>query len=415
MPERKTYLVTKAVEPDQLPAYAASLEQLPGDEVNLTPDIPAIVKLREMTEDEAAMVAAREHILFVEPEGTDSHPAPVFKAAGADNMSPEDVKRHTGADKAHAAGHRGKGQRTAVIDSGVGGAWAKKYAHKILHLRSYVEGEGWESPDDTHGEFCASAVLLISPDAEIGVFKSLSGKTGSGPNSGTIRAVNDAVALGYTGITMSLSGGKSEASNAAVRSAESKGVHVTVAAGNEQRNSTAMTSEERSPASEPSVTTVAAGRSDGTTAPFSSWGRNVDVKAPGENTATNDVAGFWDGTSMACPFAQGMLNLLRGAGAAKDEAKRLLYATARDSGEPAYVEGFEDADVSAALGKLLGSAPVPDPKPQPGAYLPDLPRFTRTEVRKMKVAEIPELVLTGKDTDSSPLVEIGHLVPKARG
>ena len=414
MTETKRYLIQKSIEPDQLPAYAASLERLPGEEEDIVPDLPVILKAREMTEEEAAMVAAREHVISVEPDTEVRHPAPIFKAAGADNMSPEDVKRHTGADKAHAAGHRGKGQKTAVIDSGAGEEWARKYAHKILHLRSYVEGEGWESPDDTHGEFCASAVLLISPDAEIGIFKSLSGKTGSGANSGTIRAVNDAVAFGYTGITMSLSGAKSEASNAAVRAAESKGVHVTVAAGNEQRNSTAMTSEERSPASESSVTTVAAGRSDGTTAPFSSWGRNVDVKAPGEKTATNDVAGFWDGTSMACPFVQGMLNILRGAGAAKDEAKRLLYATARDSGEPAYMEGFGDSDVGAALDKLVGPAPAPEP-PKPPAYHPDLPRRTRTELRKAKIAEITECVVTGKDTDSSPLVEIGRLIPKAKG
>jgi hypothetical protein len=353
------FIITKSAEPEALgDAYASSLQQLPGGEENLTPDLPVILKSREMSEDVARMVAERTHVLSVELDH-DARAMGFASVQAAENMTPDAIKRALGVDRCHEQGIRGAGQRSAVIDSGLGVAFAEKYASSIIEKRDYT-GEGWQSPDDTHGEWCASAVLMVAPDAKVGIYKALSGKTGSGSYSGIIRAVNDAVTAGYTGITMSLGGPKSQALNAAIDAAEDRGVFTTSAAGNEQRNSNRKTADETSGASASKGTTCGSKRSDGITSDYSNWGDCLDVGCYGENVQAPDVAGFWDGTSMSTPMIQGIALLVRSTGATHQEAKKRLYGACRKTGEPAYKEGYGLVDAAAAV---LGSAPVPPPEP----------------------------------------------------
>lgn len=403
MSETKEYLILKSSEPEALgDVYASSLMHLPGEEIDLTPDLPIIQKLRPMTPEQAKMVAARGHVLSVEPN-EEAHAMGFASVQAAENMSPGAIKKALGVDRCHEAGVKGAGQKSAVVDSGMGASFAEKYASSIVEKRDYT-GEGWKSPDDTHGEWCASAVLMIAPESRVGVFKALSGESGSGSYSGIIKAISDAVGAGYTGITLSLGGPKSDAVNNAVDAAESKGVHVTSAAGNEQRNSTAMTADNTSPASAKDGTTCGAKKSDGGTSSFSNWGNCVDVGCYGENVEAPDVNGFWDGTSMSTPEVQGVLNLIRSTGAPKDEAKKRLYGSAKKTGEPVYKEGYGLVD---AAGAVLGSAPEEPSKPEPPAQpVPSkLPRVKYSSLRLSAPKAKSVYTVNGKDVGTAGPLE----------
>lgn len=85
------------------------------------------------------------------------------------------------------------------------------------------------------------------------------------------------------------------------------GVHVAVAAGNENQNACNV-----SPARAPSVITVGATDKTDVLASFSNWGNCVDILAPGV-----DITGAWiasntdektiSGTSMASPHVAGLV------------------------------------------------------------------------------------------------------------
>lgn len=107
----------------------------------------------------------------------------------------------------------------------------------------------------------------------------------------------------------------------AIAAAIQRGASVVVAAGNENANA-----EHYSPANCPGVITVGATGSNGHRTPYSNFGRNLDIMAPGgtANTLSQGVLSTdWDylqnqptysalnGTSMATPHVSGLLALLR--------------------------------------------------------------------------------------------------------
>ena len=129
--------------------------------------------------------------------------------------------------------------------------------------------------------------------------------SGSGSNAGVIEgiehAVRDCAGSKKCVINMSLSGGKSTSLNTAVANAVNAGVHVVVAAGNE--NTDACT---KSPASEPKAITVGSTDNNDDHSSFSNTGTCVDIYAPGSSikaawiysdTSTRTISG----TSMASP------------------------------------------------------------------------------------------------------------------
>lgn len=136
---------------------------------------------------------------------------------------------------------------------------------------------------------------------------------GSGSFSGIVKGleyvVNNRRSRGgkTSVVNMSLGGPASSTINSAVRQLISSGIHVVVAAGNE--NSDACNT---SPASESSVVTVGATTSRNTMASFSNWGTCVDILAPGENILSTTIggkSGVMSGTSMACPHVAGAFAL----------------------------------------------------------------------------------------------------------
>src|SRR5206468_631903 len=121
------------------------------------------------------------------------------------------------------------------------------------------------------------------------------------------------------------------------------------------------------PAAYDGVIAVSAVGPDGTLASYSSWGKELDIAAPGGETSKGDASGVlqgvlgggydWhQGTSMASPHVAGVAALLISAGAkTPDEVEKALYAGATRVGDgkwsPKYGHGVLDADGSLrALG-----------------------------------------------------------------
>ncbi|EAS27902.3 subtilisin-like protease [Coccidioides immitis RS] len=134
---------------------------------------------------------------------------------------------------------------------------------------------------------------------------------GSGSNSGVIAGIDWSVNHAMENnvaeravINLSLGGARSDTTNMAVANAVQAGLHVAVAAGNDNQDA-----ENSSPASEPTVCTVAASNINDQKASFSNFGAVVDIYAPGEEILSLAPGGgtqTLSGTSMAAPHIAGM-------------------------------------------------------------------------------------------------------------
>lgn len=109
-------------------------------------------------------------------------------------------------------------------------------------------------------------------------------------------------------INMSLGGPKSDIINKGIAQLTSSGIHVVVAAGNENADAC-----NTSPASEESAITVGAITRDNTMAQFSNWGKCVNILAPGTEILSswpNNKTQILQGTSMSSPQIAGVIALL---------------------------------------------------------------------------------------------------------
>jgi subtilisin family serine protease len=205
------------------------------------------------------------------------------------------------------------GSTVFVIDTGIA-------SHADLNLVGHVNYAGGKNTDcHGHGTHVAGTVgakddanyvVGVAPGVAVFGVKVLNCQ-GSGTNSGVIAGMDYVAAstVARKVANMSLGGGFSQAVNDAARNMVNKDVAVAVAAGNDGADAST-----KSPASEPSVLTVAAHDSNNTNASWSNFGSLVDLSAPGVNTLSLSRSGgttTMSGTSMASPHVAGALALYR--------------------------------------------------------------------------------------------------------
>ena len=263
----------------------------------------------------------------------------------------------------------GKGVVVAVIDTGVS-PLPDLPADRILPGRSFVPGASTAADDHGHGTHVAGTIAQatnngigtagLAPNATILPMKVLSA-SGGGLSTWIASAIDEAVDQGADVINLSLGGGHSSVIVTAVEKARKAGVVVVAAAGNTGRQGIG------SPADAPAAIAVTAVGPGDALAPYSSWGKGVEIAAPGGDKtvpgggivqATVEKGGAqqfaeWQGTSMAAPHVAGAAAVLLGAGAqSADEVERFLKTGADTRDEPLKY-GAGRLDIGAAVRALL--------------------------------------------------------------
>jgi hypothetical protein len=162
-----------------------------------------------------------------------------------------------------------------------------------------------------------------------------------------------------------LGGSSSKVIQVAVNKALKKGVIVIAAAGNTGKKGVS------SPASIQGVLAISATGPSEELAPYSSWGKEIFISAPGgdkskpnggilQETISGNKTDFleFQGTSMATPHVSGAVAVLLGAGAQPSEIANILKDSAKELGKKGRDEQFGHGrlDLKKALELLPGTS-----------------------------------------------------------
>ena len=285
---------------------------------------------------------------------------------------------------------RGKGVVVAVLDTGIAYEDTEDFAQvpdlkgaKFAKGYDFVNDDDGAHDDHGHGTHVAGTIAQrthngegvtgVAFEATLMPVKVLDA-FGSGTSSDIADAIRWAADNGAKVINMSLGGGaRSEVMERAVTYARGKGVTIVAAAGNAGRGVVEF------PAAYPGVIAVSAVGPTGKLAPYSSWGPQIAIAAPGgDKTRSADdgvlqntidprdpkksVYAAYQGTSMATPHVAGVAALLISAGASSpEEVEKALFAGAKKAEgqrekDEKYGHGLLDAEASLAAlpGGLFG-------------------------------------------------------------
>jgi serine protease len=282
---------------------------------------------------------------------------------------------------------RGKGVVVAVLDTGI--AYEDhddfKQVPDLKGVRfkkgyDFVNDDAHANDDHGHGTHVAGTIAQATNNGEgvAGVaFEAtlmpvkVLNHFGSGTSADIAEAIRFAADNGAQVINMSLGGGgHSKVMADAVEYARKKGVTVVAAAGNAGRGRVEF------PAAYPGSVAVAAVGPSGKRAPYSSYGKELDIAAPGGDKREGDTGGIlqntidprnparsvyaaYQGTSMATPHVAAVAALLYAEGASgPDEVEKALFAGAKRVEGQAWTEEYGHGllDAEASLKALGGGA-----------------------------------------------------------
>lgn len=211
----------------------------------------------------------------------------------------------------------GAGIKVAVLDTGIDGN------HEDLSVAGGINYSGGSSSNwsdghshGTHvaGTICAldnsTGVVGVAPDCDLYAVKVLD-DSGVGTDSQVVAGIEWAISNGMDVINLSLGrrGTASVAYERALQTARNNGILVVAAAGNNGN----ADNQVLYPASSDHTLAVAATDSSDDRAYYSSYGRQIDIAAPGGSvysTLPNDNYGSKTGTSMSAPHVAGVAALL---------------------------------------------------------------------------------------------------------
>ncbi|MBI4369455.1 MAG: S8 family peptidase [Elusimicrobia bacterium] len=207
--------------------------------------------------------------------------------------------------------------------------------------------------------FNGFGVVGVAPNARLYQAK-IFGTYGSSTWSTLIAGIEACIAANADVINMSLGGYPSsvddEALHLAIQAADSAGITIVAAAGNNYGSSVIY------PAAYDEVIAVSAINDAYGFAYFSSKGAEVDIIAPGQEIPStlpldydSDGYGYLSGTSMASPHVAAVAALIRGANSSlsNDQVKEILENTAEDMGLAAEEQGQGLVDAEAAVAAAL--------------------------------------------------------------
>jgi serine protease len=353
--------------------------------------------LAALRDDPAVESAEAEYVYRLPVEAATRVPAPLGSLAAPELpvrglWTPDDPRfreqwnfREIGMQKAWEV-TRGKGVVIAVIDTGVafetddhGCYQAKDFGRTgFVPGFDFIHNNAHPNDDQGHGTHVAGTIAEstnngegcagIAPEATIMPLKVLS-KDGFGSLGDIADAVRYAADHGADVINMSLGGPfPSAILHSAVQYAYKKGVTIVCAAGNSGQEGVGY------PAAFPECIAVSSVGPGGKLAPYSSYGSQVAIAAPGgdkslganagvlQNSVINNEDDYYSlqGTSMASPHVAGVAALLISQGVkGPAEVKAALQKAAKPkSPKKQYGAGLLDA--AAAVGRA-GSLVVQRP------------------------------------------------------
>ncbi len=287
-------------------AKAVARAEAVGGDVTYTYGATIAGYAAELTDSELVAVRKDPAVAYVEADQTVSVSATQSNATwGLDRID----QRNRPLNRTYTYGPTGAGVDTYIIDTGVLATHREFTGRMGVGATAINDGRG-TSDCNGHGTHVAGTVAGttygVAKGATVIPVRVL-GCTGSGSNSGVIAGIDwvAANASGPSVANMSLGGGASTATDAAVQRAVSAGVTMVVAAGNENQNACNV-----SPARAANAITVASTTSTDARSSFSNYGSCVDIFAPGSSitsawyqstTQTRTISG----TSMASPHVAG--------------------------------------------------------------------------------------------------------------
>ncbi|NOJ82404.1 S8 family serine peptidase [Myxococcus xanthus] len=281
--------------------------------------------------------------------------------------------------------NRGKGVVVAVLDTGIAYEDHGDFKQapdlkgvKFVKGFDFVNDDEHANDDHGHGTHVAGTIAQATNNGEgvAGVaFEAtlmpvkVLNHFGGGNTADIADAIRFAADKGANVINLSLGGGAySQVMASAVEYARKKGVTVVAAAGNGGRATVEF------PAAYPGAVAVSAVGPDGVLAPYSSYGKELDIAAPGGDKRRGDQGGIlqntldprdvsrfvyasYQGTSMATPHVAAVAAMLYAAGAkGPDEVEQALYAGAKKSADQAWSEQYGHGllNAEASLASLRG-------------------------------------------------------------